>query len=98
MPMRARLMVAIYRLTIASLIPDVTSCSMNARIVAGSAGRNESPRPLQNAWNIVRSAFCARSVLAENASSAILCHSCRRPTALLSVAQALAPRKILAIV
>jgi hypothetical protein len=37
----------------------VASFSIDARIVAGSAGRNESPRPSQNAWKIAPSAFWA---------------------------------------
>ena len=47
-------------------------------MVFGSAGRNDSPRPSQNAWNIAPSAFCARRVFAEYAPSAIPCHSRRR--------------------
>jgi hypothetical protein len=68
-------MVAMYRRTVAGFFPAATSCSMNARIVAGPAGKNGSPRPSQNAWNIAPSAFCARSVFAEYAPSAIPCHS-----------------------
>jgi hypothetical protein len=36
-------MVAMYRLTVAGFLAAFTSCSMNARIVAGSAGKNDSP-------------------------------------------------------
>ena len=67
-------MVAIYRLTVAGFLPAFTSCSMKARIVVGSAGRNDSPRRSQNAWNIAPSAFCARRVFAD-APSAMPCHS-----------------------
>src|ERR1700692_2826125 len=49
-----------------------------SRMVVGSAGRTDSPRPSQNAWNIAPSAFCARSVFAEYAPSAIPCHSLKR--------------------
>jgi hypothetical protein len=40
---------------------------MKARMVVGSAGRNDSPRASQNTWNIAPSAFCARRVFAEYA-------------------------------
>jgi hypothetical protein len=43
--MCARPIVAMYRRTVAGFLPAFTSCSMNARIVPGSAGRNDSPRP-----------------------------------------------------
>jgi hypothetical protein len=76
--MCARPIVAMYRRTVAGFLPAFTSYSMNARMVFGSAGRNDSPRPSQNAWNIAPSAFCARSVFAEYAPSAIPCHSRRR--------------------
>src|ERR1700692_1789263 len=49
-----------------------------SRMVVGSAGRNDSPRPSQNTWNIAPSAFCARRVFAEYAPSAIPCHSRKR--------------------
>jgi hypothetical protein len=48
-------MVAMYRLTVAGFLPLLTSCSMNPRMVVGSAGRNDSPRPSQNAWKIAPS-------------------------------------------
>ena len=41
-----------YRLTVPGFLPAFTWCSMNARITAGSAGRNDSPRSSQNAWKI----------------------------------------------
>jgi hypothetical protein len=58
--------------------PAFTSCSMKAGIILGSAGRNDSPRSSQNAWKMAPSAFCARSVFAEYAPSAIPYHSRRR--------------------
>ena len=70
-------MVAIYRLTVAGFLPAVTSCSMKARMVIGSAGRNDSPRPSQNTWKIAPTAFSARKLFAEQAPSAIPCHSSR---------------------
>jgi hypothetical protein len=57
--------VAMYRRIVAGFLPALTSCSMNARIVAGSAGRYDSPRSSQNAWKIAPSAFCALSVFAQ---------------------------------
>src|SRR5229473_6744339 len=77
-------MVAIYRLTVAGFLPLFTSCSIKARMVVGSAGRNDSPRPSQNTWNIAPSAFCARRVFAEYAPSAIPCHSRSRCSGVLA--------------
>jgi hypothetical protein len=42
-------MVATYRLIVAGFFPTFTEYSMNSRIVIGSAGKYDTPRPSQNA-------------------------------------------------
>src|SRR5208337_705118 len=61
--------------------------------VVGFAGRNDSRRPSENAWNIAPSAFCTRRVFAEHApqSPAI---PAGVPTVRSPVAPALSPQEI----
>src|SRR5450631_2081449 len=53
-------------------------CSINARIVFGSAGKYAEPFASQNAWKMAPSAFWARNVFFAYARCAIASHSTTR--------------------